>query len=197
MDIKTLPELYDELKTLGLIGSGALIGAYILISFLTWHFKSSVSEKAKELVKKEFREAFMEYSFKFEQFHEKKIQSIEEIYSKLIDLSRLTKALKENLSNNEHEQFRLDLQKAFDLGNDIHYLVEIKSIWLGEDLEKKLIDYIKKLANIIKEIPGLDGLSFFSFWEKEDGIKEEIEPVINEGLDIIKKILRGQLVAAN
>jgi regulator of replication initiation timing len=148
-----------------------------------------------ESIKRQLEKGTIEYQIRLSKFHERKIDSIEKIYTSLADIYNDTRKILSSSNQNQFEQFDILIEKFRDI-------FESNKLWLDVPICKEIEAFaitmdteVKKYqgALTVSKLPGLSNINVEKLYDKQEDFYDFILTESKEIKDRLESLLRSYL----
>ena len=186
----------------------AIIGVYVIATFkksgeltaikLAFNDikeQNRVITSDTESIKRQLEKGTIEYQIRLSKFHERKIDSIEKIYTSLADIYNGTRKILLSSNQNQFEQFDILIEKFRDI-------FESNKLWLDVPICKEIEAFaitmdteVKKYqgALTVSKLPGLSNINVEKLYDKQEDFYDFILTESKEIKDQLESLLRSYL----
>ena len=179
----------------------AISGLALLVTILGWSFTYD-KQKKLESIRGDIQKIVSEHDIRFEQFHKRRVEVIEELYKRIVRIiGLLTASIRAARIEGEisPEEYRSNALKQFTEFNDFYYE---NRLYVNKNLRAHIEKFIHDVLIIAVDFGTLERLQLFistgTYLQQHDeqriSMLKEVTDKINSGLPEIRDLIEEQML---
>lgn len=167
----------------------------IKLAFRDIKEQNRVITSETESIKRQLEKGTIEYQIKLSKYHEKKIDAIEKIYSKLADLLSGSRKILLATDENKFHEFN-------DAVDEFRNSFEAEKLWLDASVSKEIEEFAIEIDKQVRQyqgamnvsmLPGLQGKHVDQVYDKQENFYEFTVTKSKVLKEQLEELLRGYL----